>query len=105
VRGFRAGQAGGELREGGLIGHGGEGWAKFLDLGDEGVDILPGDKGIHLIKVAVSPDHVEGIGADGPGRAQHGERFHWGRAIIAFENARTNPIKAVWRGFRFSILV
>ena len=38
--------------------------------------LLPGGESIHLIQVAIAPDHVEGIGADRACRAQNGERSH-----------------------------
>src|SRR4051794_2477687 len=56
---------------------GGELWTELDNLGGQGGHILPGDEGIHLIQVSVPADHIQGIGADGSGGAQKGQRFHW----------------------------
>ena len=43
----------------------------------ESIGVLTGRERVHLIQVAVAPDHVKRISSDGPGRAQNGQRFHW----------------------------
>ena len=40
---------------------------KRLDLGGQQAHVLPGGKSIHLILVAIAPNHIQRIGSDGAG--------------------------------------
>ena len=70
--------------------------AEFQDLGGEDVDVMPGHQGVHLIQVAVTPNHVESIGSDRPRRSQNGKYFH--RSICHFSTGYlTVPGKQMYR--------
>src|SRR5436305_12374759 len=46
------------------------------NLGEKGIDIVPGYQRVHLIQVAVASYDVQGMGSNRPGGAENGESFH-----------------------------
>jgi hypothetical protein len=58
-------------------------------LRKDSFDIAAGGEGMDAVEMAIVADYVEGVGADGAGRSEEGEAFHFkqmrGCFIIAWK--------------------
>jgi hypothetical protein len=68
-------------------GENGEIGTELYDLLEDSLDIVPGGEGVDAVETRVVPDYVQCIGADGAGRSEQREAFHFKQmaavAIIA----------------------
>jgi len=53
-------------------------WLELQDLGGENLDIVARYQRVHLIEVAIAPNHIESIGSDRARRSQNGNFLHRG---------------------------
>jgi hypothetical protein len=44
---------------------------------EDSLDIVPGGESVDAVEMAVVADYVQGVGADGAGRSEQGEAFHF----------------------------
>ena len=49
------------------------------DLLEDSLDVVTSGEGVDAVQTGVVPDYVQGIGADGAGRSEQGEAFHFRR--------------------------
>ena len=50
---------------------------ELYDLLEDSFDIVPRGEGVDAVEIAIAPDYVQGVGADGAGRSEQGEAFHF----------------------------
>ena len=63
-------QAGGQILAGGLVDHDGEAGAELRALAQQRLHLARGAQREHLEAAGMAGDDVQGVGADGAGRAQ-----------------------------------
>jgi hypothetical protein len=51
--------------------------AELDDLLEDSLDIVAGGEGVDAVETGIVPDYVQRVGADGAGRSEQGEAFHF----------------------------
>ena len=61
-------------------------------------DIVAGDEGVDAVEMAVVPDYIQGVGADGAGGSEQGQAFHFKQLAAAaiITRALDSQICCVW---------